>query len=122
MPADIAYVKFVSNENLTAAVTPSTQGCWARYEVVNIGTAPTDDEHTIGYGVSLEGTVMYTETHRFSPPLEPNGGSYQGTIHIAPDHLRFEGNWELWIQCDLGINKGISDEVSMPFTVSHHDS
>jgi len=121
MPQDIAYLKITSAELVTPAVTPSTLGVWARYEVVNIGTAPTDADHDVAWAVGYSGAAMFTGEHDFDPPVAANGGSYQGTIHVGPEHLQFEGDWELVIQCDLGINKGISDSVHLPFTVSHHD-
>jgi hypothetical protein len=120
-PQDIAYLKITSSEILTPHVTPSTHGVWARYEVVNIGTAPTDHDHDIGWGVSYQGAQVTSDLHTFEPPLEANGGSYQGTINIGPEHLQFEGDWELFVQCNLGINQGISDSVNLPFTVSHTD-
>jgi hypothetical protein len=116
-PQDIAYLKFTSSEIVTPAVTPKTLGVWARYEVVNIGTAPTTDEHDMSWGVAYSGAEIFGDFHKLDPPLAANGGSYQGTIHVGPEHLQFEGDWELVIQCDLGIN----DSVHLPFTVSHSD-
>jgi hypothetical protein len=123
-PQDIAYLKFTASEIVTPHVTPSTLGVWATYEVVNIGTAPTDGDHDVTWGAGFMGAAMpgAEGSHKFDPPLEANGGSYRGTINIAPEHLQFEGDWELVIQCDLGINKGISDSVHLPFTVSHRGS
>ncbi len=118
---DICYLKFTSSEILTPAVSPKTLGVWARYEAVNIGTAPTDDDHDASWGVAFSGTQVFGDTHKFDPPIAPNGGSYQGTIHVGPEHLQFAGDWELVIQFDLGINQGISDAVHLPFTVSHSD-
>jgi hypothetical protein len=121
-PQDIAYLKITSSEVVTPHVTPSTLGVWARYEVVNIGTAPTDHDQDVSWGAGFSGAEIAGGSHQFDPPLEANGGSYSGTIQIGPEHLQFEGDWELVIQCDLGINKGISDSVHLPFTVSHTDA
>jgi hypothetical protein len=116
---DIPLVKFTSSEMVTPAVTPETQGAWARYEVINMGTAPTDHDHNLSWGAAFSGTVLAEDTHDFAPPLEPNGGTCSGAIHVPPDKLAFEGDWELVIQLDLGVNQGISDVVHLPFTVSH---
>jgi hypothetical protein len=120
-PQDIAYVKLTSSQVVTPEVTPTTQGVWAEYEVVNIGTAPTDHDHDISWGVAYMGAQMFGDSHQFDPALEANGGSYKGAVHVGMEHLQFEGDWELVIQCDLGINKGISDSVHLPFKVSLHD-
>lgn len=121
MPQDIPYLKITSSEMVTPAVTPATLGVWARYEVVNIGTAPTDHDHDVSWAVGFSGAQIFGDVHKFDSPVAANGGSYQGAIHVGPEHLQFEGEWELVIQCDLGINQGISDAVHLPFTVSHSD-
>jgi hypothetical protein len=82
---------------------------------------PSDDDHDLSWGAAFSGAQIVDDTHKFSPPLEANGGSFSGAIHVPPDHLQFEGDWELVIQLDMGINKGISDSVHLPFTVSHTD-
>jgi hypothetical protein len=121
MPENICYLKITSAEVVTPVVTPATLGLWARYEVVNIGTAPSDHDHDVSWGVAFSGTEIHGDNHQFDPPIEANGGSYQGNVHVRPEYLQFEGQWELVIQCDLGINRGISDSVHLPFMVSHHD-
>jgi hypothetical protein len=118
---DICYVKFVSTEIVTPVANDATQGLWATYEVVNIGTAPTDHEHSVAVGPCFSNTSIGDgRDHRLDDPiLEANGGSYKGTVHFPMDELPWEGDWELSFMVCVGVNKGISDSASLPFKVEH---
>jgi hypothetical protein len=120
MPPDISYVKFVRDpEIMTPVVNEATQGVWARYEVVNIGTAPTTGADVVSLAVCFSGTVIHDQEHALdNPVLDANGGSYQGTVHFGLDDLRFPGEWEMVIQVNRpGSGQGISDVAHLPFTV-----
>lgn len=88
---------------------------------LNIGTAPTDEDHDLSWAALFNRVQMAGASQVFAPPLEPNGGSYRGTIQIDLEQLQFDGDWELVIECAFGINKGFSDAAYLPFTVSHTD-
>jgi hypothetical protein len=119
-PEDICYVKFLSTEVVTPVANDATQGVWAKYEVVNVGTAPTDHEHSVSVAVCFSNTVIHDRDHRLdSPTLEPNGGSYEGTVHFPLDELPWVGEWEMVFQVNQGINRGISDSAHVPFAVEH---
>jgi hypothetical protein len=118
---DIPFLKFLSAEVLTPTVSPRTLGVWARYDIVNMGTAPSTDEIDVSWGLGHSGAIFAEGRHKFDPPVAANGGSYNGTINMEGHHMQFAGDWVLEIQIDLGMNKGISDSVTLPFTVELTD-
>lgn len=118
---DIALVKFLGTpEVVTPVANEATHGVWARYEIVNMGTAPTDGELSVSVHLCYSNAqVTYQSRNLDDPVLEANGGSYQGTVHFPLDQMPWPGDWEMGFQINLGINKGISDSVDVPFTVEH---
>jgi len=121
-PTDIPLMEFVSTELITATVTHDTNGLWATYEVVNMGTAPTDREDLVMAAVIYQGTQLHSAEHRFDDPvLAPNGGSHKGSIHIHPEHLPIDGDWELYIAIpNKGIGEGFRCDARYPFKVAIH--
>jgi hypothetical protein len=116
---DIAYLKIVSAEVVTPVATAETLGVWGTYEVVNIGTAPTSHDDSVTVFVCYQGAQIHYVTHEFDPVVEANGGSRAGNFHCAFDALQYPGEWELTIQINRRINQGISDAITIPFTVVH---
>jgi hypothetical protein len=114
---DMPYLKFLSAEVVTPVVTVETAGVWGTYEVVNIGTAPTTREDSVTAFVSYRGAQIHYVTHEFEPVVEANGGSRKGNFHCGFEALPYPGDWELSLQINRGINKGISDVVTIPFQV-----
>jgi hypothetical protein len=119
VPQDIPYLKLSSTELITPVVTQSTDGLWATYEVVNIGTAPTTNEDLVFATAVYSNTQIFNAEHRFdNPVLPPNGGSHRGTVHVHGDHLKVNGDWELIIAISAkGIGQGFTDEARLPFQV-----
>src|SRR4051794_10770500 len=111
---DMPYLKFLSAEVVTPLVTVETAGVWGTYEVVNIGTAPTTGEDSVRAFVSYQGAQIHYVTHEFDPVVEANGGSRKGNFHCAFDGLPYPGDWALSVQINRGIDKGISDVVTIP--------
>ena len=118
---DIAFVKFYGvPEVVTPVANEATQGVWGRYEIVNMGTASTDAELSVSVHLCYRGAVVTYQSHNLdNPVVEANGGSYQGTVHFPLDQMPWTGDWEMGFQVNLGINKGISDSVDVPFQVEH---
>jgi hypothetical protein len=117
---DIPYVKFLSTEVLTPVANEATLGVWGEYEIVNIGTAPTTGELSVTVFIGHSGaTWKYQSRDLDDPVLDANGGSYKGTVHFPLDQLPWPGDWDMGFQVNLGINKGISDHVGVPFKVEH---
>ena len=118
---DIALVKFLgAPEVLTPEANEATHGVWGRYEIVNLGTAPTTGELSVTAFVCYSNAVVkYQSRDLDDPVLEANGGSYQGTVHFPLDDLPWPGDWAMDFQINLGTNKGISDGCSVPFRVQH---
>lgn len=123
-PKDIPLLKFGSTELVTATVTHDTNGVWGQYEVVNMGTAPTDKDDMVIAAVIFQNNQLHTAEHHFDDPvIEPNGGSHKGSINIRPEHLAFDGDWELYIGIpNKGIGQGFRDEARYPFKVELHST
>ena len=116
---DIAFVKFYGMpEVVTPVASEATHGVWGRYEIVNMGTAPTDGEMSVSVDLCYQNTQFTYQSHALdNPVLEANGGSYQGTVHFPLDQMPWPGEWEMGFQVNLGFNKGISDSIAVPFRV-----
>lgn len=117
---DISYVKFLSTEVVTPVANEATHGVWGTYEIVNIGTAPTDGEHSVSVFIGYSGAQWRDSTRDLNDPvLDANGGSYRGTAHFPLEDLPWAGEWQMSFQVNRGVNQGITDVVHMPFTVEH---
>jgi hypothetical protein len=119
-PQDISFVKFLDTPQLvTPVVTEASQGLWATYDVVNVGTAPSTAEDSVSAAVTYQGAVVQQTEQRFdNPVLEANGGSHRGNIHVPFETFQYEGQWQLIVQVNRpGYNQGISDAETLGFTV-----
>src|SRR5262245_36529320 len=117
---DIALVKFLSTTVLTPVANETTNGAWGEFEIVNLGTAPTNGELAVTVFIShLGAQVKYQTRDLDDPVVGANGGSARGTVHFPLDQLPWPGDWEMSFQISLGINKGISDDARYPFRVEH---
>jgi hypothetical protein len=118
-PHDIPYMKFVSTEVITTTVTPTTDGLWATYEVVNIGTAPTTIDDIVIGAACFQGAQVHTAEHRFdNPVIAPNGGSHRGSLHFESHIVGVNGDWELYFGIPAKeYGGGFIDEARLPFKV-----
>jgi hypothetical protein len=119
-PQDIPLLKLSGAQLASPEVTPSTDGLWATYEVTNIGTAPTTHEDMVCASAIYSNTQVFNAEHHFdNPVIAPNGGSHRGTVHVHADHMKINGDWELWIAIpNKGIGQGYIDEITLPFKVN----
>lgn len=119
VPHDIPYLKFSATEVVTTRVTEATNGLWATYEIVNIGTAPTTAEDMVIGAACFQGTQVHTAEHHFdNPVIAANGGSHKGTLHFEAHTVGINGDWELYFGIPAKeIGGGFIDDSRLPFKV-----
>ena len=121
---DIPFVKFTGDPVVWTRdiKTGSGQDFYARYEIVNMGTAPTTAQDQVWASGIFSGTaISQSHLNLDKPVVGPNGDTHKGYVKI-PAYKLVPGDWELYLSIYGASSNQSTDNASTTFTILPRDT
>ena len=117
--APIPFLKIYGDVAVAPAPTVHVgENVYLYVEVINMGTAHSDDGDTLTGSLVFDHTVIHQESVSI-PRVEPDGGMFKHAFRFEGHYVVVEGEWQLGAMITRANTIGeVQDDQRVNFTVS----